>query len=84
VHSAVSRTATQETALEQQERSRMVRRALDSLPPRQKMAITLLRFEGLRYKDIAQILECSVSAVESLVFRGMDALKTIVAEEMKT
>jgi RNA polymerase sigma-70 factor, ECF subfamily len=81
--SAVSRTATQETALEQQERSRMVRRALDSLPPRQKMAITLLRFEGLCYKDISQILECSVSAVESLIFRGMEALKTILTEELK-
>jgi len=83
VLSAVSRTATQETSLEQQERARMVRRALDSLPLRQKMAITLLRFEGLGYKEIAQVLECSVSAVESLIFRGMEALKKLVAKELE-
>ena len=67
--------------LEQQERARMVRRALDSLPLRQKMAITLLRFEGLSYKEISRVLECSVSAVESLVFRGMDALKNTLGAE---
>jgi RNA polymerase sigma-70 factor (ECF subfamily) len=83
VLSAVSRAATQETALEQQERARMVRQALDSLPLRQKMAITLLRFEGLSYKEISQVLECSVSAVESLVFRGMDALKKTLGAELE-
>jgi RNA polymerase sigma-70 factor, ECF subfamily len=83
VLSAVSRAANQETDLQQQERAHMVRRALDSLPLRQKMAITLLRFEGLSYKEISQILECSVSAVESLIFRGMESLKTILIEEMK-
>jgi RNA polymerase sigma-70 factor, ECF subfamily len=83
VLSAVSQAANQETALEQQERARMVRRALDTLPPRQKMAITLLRFEGLSYKEISHILECSVSAVESLIFRGMEALTIILTEEMK-
>jgi len=83
VLSAISRAANQETDLQQQERAHMVRRALDSLPLRQKMAITLLRFEGLRYKEISQILECSVSAVESLIFRGMESLKTILTEEIK-
>lgn len=83
VLSAVSRAANQETSLEQQERVRMVRRALDSLPPRQKMAITLLRFEGLSYKEISRILECSISAVESLIFRGMETLKQILAADME-
>jgi len=83
VLSAVSRAANQETSLEQQERARMVRRALDSLPPRQKMAITLLRFEGLSYKEISRILKCSVSAVESLIFRGMETLKQILAADME-
>jgi len=83
VLSAVSQTANQEASLEQQERARMVRRALDSLPPRQKIAITLLRFEGLSYKEISRILECSVSAVESLIFRGMETLKQILAADME-
>jgi RNA polymerase sigma-70 factor (ECF subfamily) len=67
--------ASPESALMGQERTLRVRRAIDSLPQRQKMAITLLRFEGLSYGEISKVLGCSVSAVESLIFRGMEALK---------
>ena len=74
-------SASPEINLVRQERTLMVRRAIDSLPQRQKMAITLLRFEGLSYKEISKILECSVSAVESLIFRGMEALKKLLSEE---
>ncbi len=63
-----------------QERSRRVRQALNTLPERQKLAITLLRFDGLSYREISEILGCSVSAVESLIFRGMETLKTLLAE----
>ncbi len=58
----------------------MVRRAIDSLPQRQKMAITLLRFEGLSYLEISEVLGCSVSAVESLIFRAMETLKKLLGE----
>ena len=59
----------------------MVGRAIDSLPQRQKMAIILLRFEGLSYAEISNALGCSVSAVESLIFRGMETLKKLLIEE---
>lgn len=65
------------------ERSLRVRQALDSLPERQKLAITLLRFEGLSYREISTILGCSVSAVESLVFRGMETLKKSLSPELE-
>lgn len=74
-------SASPENNLVRQERTVMVRRAIDSLPQRQKMAITLLRFEGLSYHEISEILGCSVSAVESLIFRGMEALKKLLSEE---
>ncbi len=77
-------TASPQKILEAEERALVVRRALDALPPRQKMAITLLRFEDLSYQEIAQALSCSVSAVESLIFRGMDALKKILSNELET
>jgi RNA polymerase sigma-70 factor (ECF subfamily) len=77
-----SHIASPESNLVKQERTLAVRRALDSLPHRQKMAITLLRFEGLSYREIAEILACSVSAVESLIFRGMETLKKLLSEEL--
>jgi len=63
------------STLEKEERAVLVRKALDSLPERQRMAIVLLRFEGLGYREISKAMGCSVSAVESLIYRGMDALK---------
>ena len=65
----------QQDELESRERASRVRAALDRLPERQKAALVLLRFEGLSYREIAGVLGCSVPAVESLVHRGMQALK---------
>lgn len=52
-----------------------LKRAIDELPDRQRMAIVLYRFEGLSYKEIAKVLGCSLSSVESLLFRAMTNLK---------
>jgi RNA polymerase sigma-70 factor (ECF subfamily) len=67
--------AGQLDSLARRERAQAVRKALDSLPQRQKMAIVLLRYDGLRYREIGEALGCSLSAVEALVHRGMEALK---------
>jgi RNA polymerase sigma-70 factor (ECF subfamily) len=52
------------------ERSREITGALQSLPENQRMALILKRYEGLSYEEIAGILNCSVSAVESLMVRA--------------
>jgi RNA polymerase sigma-70 factor, ECF subfamily len=70
---------TQLDMLVHEEKSSIVRSALDRLPDRQRMAIVLLRFDGLSYREIAQTLQCSVGAVESLVHRGMETLKQYLA-----
>jgi RNA polymerase sigma-70 factor (ECF subfamily) len=44
------------------------------LPPRQRMAVILSRFESLSYEEIAATLECSISSVESLLFRARQGL----------
>jgi RNA polymerase sigma-70 factor, ECF subfamily len=63
-----------EKRLEQLETVAAVRAALAALPPRQRMAVVLSRFEGLSYQEIAAALDCSVSAVESLLFRARQEL----------
>ena len=64
-----------ETLLQQQELQIALKRALSELPERQRMAIILHRFEGLSYKEVADTLGSSLSAVESLIFRAMSSLK---------
>ncbi len=49
-------------------------RALAALPERQRTAVSLRHIEGLSNPDIAEIMDISVEAVESLTARGKRAL----------
>jgi RNA polymerase sigma-70 factor (ECF subfamily) len=62
-------------SLEQAEREAAVRRALEALPPAQKTAVVLSRYEGLSYKQIAEVMDLSVSAVESKLHRAKQTLR---------
>ena len=57
------------------ERSRQISEALQSLPANQRMALVLKRYDDLPYEEIARIMDCSVSAVESLLVRAKKALQ---------
>ena len=62
-------------SLEQAERDALVRRAMDALPAAQKAVLVFSRYEGLSYKEIADVMETSVSAVESKLHRAKQTLK---------
>ncbi len=57
------------------ETARLVARALEDLPPRQRAAITLCYYAEINGQEAAEILEISVSALESLLVRGRRALR---------
>lgn len=61
--------------LEKSELSERVRKVLDGLPESQRTAVVLKRFEGMSYEEIAGVMHCSVSAVESLLHRAKISLK---------
>jgi RNA polymerase sigma-70 factor (ECF subfamily) len=52
-----------------------VRKAIRSLPKKQRIAITLRTFKNLPYEEIALIMKLSVSSVESSLFRAKKNLK---------
>ena len=62
-------------SFEQAEREAIVRRALDALPAAQKTAVVLNRYEGLSYKQVAEVMDISVSAVESKLHRAKQMLR---------
>lgn len=62
-----------------EDRARALIAALATLPERQRQAVTLRHIEGLANPEIAEILEISVEAVESLTARGKRALATALA-----
>jgi RNA polymerase sigma-70 factor (family 1) len=65
---------------EQKQKVERIRKAVDELPERQRMALVLAQFEDRSYKEIAEIMKISVSSVESLIFRARTALRSKLAK----
>jgi RNA polymerase sigma-70 factor (sigma-E family) len=55
-------------------------RALSVLPVRQRAALVLRYYEDLSERDTASALGCSLAAVKSLVARGSETLRDVLAE----
>ena len=64
-----------EQALIRKRTAQQVARALNELPDRQKQALILCYYQGLKAKDAAEILSVSQSALEALLFRARQTLK---------
>lgn len=64
------------TALIRKDRDTLVRKTLDTLPPRQRMAVILKYYEDLTYEEIARAMGTKVKAVERLLGRARKALKS--------
>lgn len=67
--------ANMEQQLLAQERRATIRRAVESLPEKQRLAVLLHKYQELDYAEIAAILGCSESALKSLLFRAYEALR---------
>lgn len=59
-----------EQEAESSEVRRAIREVIDSLPERYRSILALRELEGLDYISIAKVMNLSVSAVESLLFRA--------------
>ena len=66
------------------ELARKIEEALDALPEAQRTAILLCRQEELSYEEIAEILDCSLSATKSLIHRGRETLKEKLKPYLRT
>jgi RNA polymerase sigma-70 factor (ECF subfamily) len=73
------RTPSIEQQLVAQTRSEMILRAIHSLPEKQRAAVLLHKYQELDYDEISRILECSDSALKSLLFRAYETLRTELA-----
>ncbi len=61
--------------LENKERARILKGAVDTLPENQRIALTLHRYQGLPYNEICDIMGLSLSSVESLLHRAKKNLE---------
>ncbi|MDH4445057.1 MAG: sigma-70 family RNA polymerase sigma factor [Akkermansiaceae bacterium] len=72
---AASSDRQPDSELLQVELQRAVDAAIAGLPEAQRMAVVLRRYEQLPYEEIAKVLNLSVSAVKSLLFRARTTLR---------
>src|ERR1700675_1196677 len=63
----------------ERDRAQIIRRAVAALPEKQRVAVLLHKYEEMDYGEIAKILECSESALKSLLFRAYETLRVELA-----
>ncbi len=61
--------------LERAEIQAEMRRCIAKLPVRQREALLLKQYQGLKYREIAEAMDLSVAAVQMLLHRAMEALR---------
>lgn len=64
--------------LQQSEMAEVIRKALDDLNDRQKMAVVLNKFEDMGYAEIAEVMELTPKAVKSLLSRARQKLREVL------
>ena len=73
------RRPTVEQTLVGQARLEEVRRAIHALPAKQRAAVLMHKYQEMEYSQIARVLNCSESAVKSLLFRAYETLRARLA-----
>lgn len=66
-----------------EEELKLMYRALDNLDSEKKETLVLSRLEGFKYKEIAEIMNCSESAVKVRIYRTLKELKASIDELSK-
>ncbi len=71
---------TDQDRLSMSDQHNRVRRAMDTLPPRQRAAVVLRLVEELDYDEIATALDCSVQSVRASLHLGRHRVRRLVGE----
>lgn len=79
VRQVADRQASVEQVMVTGAKMEQVRRAVQHLPAKQRAAVLMHKYQELDYSQIAQVLECSESAVKSVLFRAYETLRARLA-----
>ena len=73
-------TLTAEEAIVRRERLAAIRQRVQALPERQRVAVIMHKYQQMDYRQIAEILKLSESAIKSLLFRAYETLRVQLKE----
>lgn len=71
---------TAEQAMLRRERLMGIRRKIEALPERQRLAVVMHKYQQMDYRQIAEVLQLSESATKSLLFRAYETLREQLKE----
>lgn len=77
--------ATQENPegqLVTRERSRLLREAFDDLPEEQRAVILMKEYQGLKFIEIAEVMDVPVSTVKSRMYLGLKTLRRLMERRL--
>ncbi len=74
-HDRPAGTDLPDAEVSRDEQVKLLQTAVDKLPPRQKQALVLKRYQQLSQKEVAEVMQISESAVESLLVRALTQLR---------
>lgn len=72
-----------EYILQQKEVAELLKKALARIPEEQRAVIVMKEYEGLKFTEIAEILNCPVGTVKSRTYFGLKALEKEVRRLVK-
>jgi RNA polymerase sigma factor (sigma-70 family) len=72
-----------DTQLLHDENKKLLHEAIGRLPENQKVAFTLHKIEGMKHQQVAEVMDVTVTAVESLVHRAKSNLKKSIMIYLK-
>ena len=75
VREKVSTADSARDSLEKDELVAKVKEIIQSLPPNQRIAVILSKYEGMSYSEIAKVMSVSVMAVKSLLVRAREKIR---------
>lgn len=64
-----------DTDIKSKEQRVELKRAINALPENQKIAFILNKYQDLSYKEVSEVMEITLSSVESLLFRAKGNLQ---------
>jgi len=69
-----------EEIMMKEDKAREIRAAVETLRGKQLAAVLMQKYEGMEYAQIAEVLECSIPALKSILFRAYQTLRQRLAQ----
>ncbi|MEE8584458.1 MAG: sigma-70 family RNA polymerase sigma factor, partial [Acidobacteriota bacterium] len=71
-----------ERQVQERERAEILRRAFQELPEEQRAVIVMKEYQGLKFHEIAEVLDTPVSTVKSRMYLGLKTLRKLMENRL--